>query len=414
MEHADGVQLHQIWPKMAGEQKIRCINAIVRKIKEIADVRFPAYGSLYHANARLASPSKVPLNQDFCVGPHCGTMYWDCHPAEPRYFHNAKPNQGPCECVLSSLQQFLMSLSGSDLLAYCDGLIDAGIARIPPDSELHGQPRYHGSPSDHLCLLDSGRAVIKKMSEDLRILNAAIPTLIHPDLHMRNIFVSEDDPTVVTAIIDWQSASVEPAFWYADRVPDFARSTPDPFGQNDHNSELCAKAFDACIQFLMPKLAVSRSLDESLLRPFRYCYRTWKDGAVAFLHELIETSQCWANLGLPGSCPFATPASEELVIHQQCYKRFVAAQELKRNLSGLLNTASDGWLPPEAWETTLLAHREMFANMLEAVLTNEDADDDEPIRDENDLREIWPFDLDLVQAPAIEMVRRRRKAHPTP
>jgi hypothetical protein len=34
----------------------------------------------------------------------------------------------------------------------------------------------------------------------------------------------------------------------------------------------------------------------------------------------------------------------------------------------------------------------MFEGMLQAVLTNKDVDDDEPIRDEKD-RGIWPFDL---------------------
>lgn len=100
MEHADGVQLHQIWPNMAGEQRIRCINAIVQKIKEIANMEFPAYGSLYYATAGLSSASKVPLNQDFCIGPHCGAMYWNCNPAEPKYYQNTNPNQGPCKCVL--------------------------------------------------------------------------------------------------------------------------------------------------------------------------------------------------------------------------------------------------------------------------------------------------------------------------
>ncbi|OAG44962.1 hypothetical protein AYO21_00924 [Fonsecaea monophora] len=397
MEHADGVQLHQIWPNMAGEQRIRCIKAIVQKIKEIANVEFPAYGSLYHATARLSSASKVPLNQDFCIGPHCGAMYWNCNPIEPRYYQNTKPNQGPW----------------SDLGAYCDGLIDAGIARIPPDSDHQNRLRYQGSPSDHLHLLDSGRSVIKKMSEDSRILNAAVPTLLHPDFHKRNIFVSEDDPTVVTGIIDWQSASVEPGFWYADHIPNFAMSIPDPFGQRDPDSELCAKAFDACVQFLVPKLAGPRYLDESLFRLFRYCYRTWKDGAVAFLSELIETSQHWTSLGLPGSCPFTTPTPEEFVIHQQ-YKRFVAAQELKRDLSGLLNTTSEGWVPSEAWETTVLAHKELFANMLEAVLTDADTDDDEPIRDESDLREIWPFDLKDIYPQSRKLGRSEAFSAPRP
>lgn len=35
----------------------------------------------------------------------------------------------------------------------------------------------------------------------------------------------------------------------------------------------------------------------------------------------------------------------------------------------------------------------MFKGMLKAVLENKDPDDDEPIRNEDDLRDIWPFDL---------------------
>jgi hypothetical protein len=31
------------------------------------------------------------------------------------------------------------------------------------------------------------------------------------------MFVSDDDPAVITGVIDWQSSSIEPAFWYAER-----------------------------------------------------------------------------------------------------------------------------------------------------------------------------------------------------
>jgi hypothetical protein len=233
------------------------------------------------------------------------------------------------------------------------------------------------------------------MSEDHRIRNAATPTLFHPDLHKRNIFVSDDDPTVITGIIDWQSSSIEPAFWYATEVPDFARPVAHPSlnDQLEPNSELCAKAFDACTQFLLPKLSGPRLMDEALFRPFRYCYRTWNDGAVAFRHDLIETSKCWKELGLAGSCPFPIPAPEELAAHQKEYKTFEAAHDLRYSLSSLLNTASDGWVPPEDWEATASAHKEMFDGALQALLTNENPDDDEAIKDEGDLRAIWPFDL---------------------
>ena len=193
------------------------------------------------------------------------------------------------------------------------------------------------------------------MSEDSRILNGAVPTLLHPDLHKRNIFVSEDDCTVITAIIDLQSASVEPAFWHADHIPDFATGTPDSSDRSDHNGELCAEAFDARVRFLISRVVVSRLLDESLFA-HSILLSNLKEGAVAFRHTLVETSQHWTKLGLPDSCPFTTPAPKELVVHQQQYQRFVAAQELKCGLSGLHDVASDGWLPLKAWEMASLAH----------------------------------------------------------
>ncbi len=247
----------------------------------------------------------------------------------------------------------------------------------------------------HLRLLEFGRAVLKKMSRDPRVRDAAAPTLLHPDLHKRNIFVSNDDPAVITGIIDWQSTSIEPAFWYADNLPDFARPVAHPSLENqlEPNSERCAKAFDVCTQFLAPKLSGPRLMDEALFRPFRYSYRTWRDGAVAFRHELIETSRRWKELGFANSCPYPIPTPGELAIHLKEYRKFEAAHYLRNNLSSLLNTASDGWVPPENWEATELAHREMFNGMLEAVLTNDSPDDDEPIKSEEDLRAIWPFDI---------------------
>jgi hypothetical protein len=50
-------------------------------------------------------------------------------------------------------------------------------------------------------------------------------------------------------------------------------------------------------------------------------------------------------------------------------------------------------VPPEHWENAKAINVAMFEGMLQAVLTNKDADDDEPVRDEKDLRAIWPFDL---------------------
>ncbi|KAF1850599.1 uncharacterized protein K460DRAFT_391068 [Cucurbitaria berberidis CBS 394.84] len=379
MEHALGIPLRQRWPAMDVTEQIRCIQAIYQKLKEIVDLDFPAYGSLYFANTPYISASKLSLNQEFCIGPHCGATYWNCNVGQPRYYHKVNSNQGPW----------------SGLAVYCDGLIDTGMSRIPPAGAISKRPRYHGSIETHYQLLEHGRAVIREMAKDSRIQKAASPVMFHPDLHTRNIFVSEEDPTIVSAIIDWQSSSIEPVFWYADEAPDFAQAFPDPSDEDqfEPKSEACAKAFEYCTKFLAPKLSEARSMDEAFFRPFRYCQRTWEDGAVAFREELIQTSRRWKELGFAESCPFPLPTPDEYAVHQKDYKFYEAAHQLRHSLSGLLNTASDGWVHSGDWEATELAHRELFRGMLQEILGIEHPDDDEPIKSEEDLREIWPFEL---------------------
>ncbi|KAA8645909.1 aminoglycoside phosphotransferase family protein [Aspergillus tanneri] len=367
MEHATGVPLHEKWQTMSGDQQVRCIDAIYRTTKEIVNLEFPAFGSIYFDNV-LGSACKQLLVNGFCVGPHCSSRYWDCDAGEQRYYYYAKKNYGPWLSIGE----------------YCDGLIDAGLSRVPPvDAEPEKRPIYYGSAKTHLGLLECARSVLKQMAMDPRIRNSATPVLFHPDLHIRNIFVSEDNPSVITSIIDWQAASIEPAFWYSNKIPDFATG-----------SETCTKAFELSSQFLTPKLSGPRLMNDSLFRPFRYCYRTWKDGAVALRHEIIKTTRLWKELGFKGQCPYSLPAPEELANHEKEYKLFEAAQHLRTDLSGLLNTASDGWVPSDSWKATKIAHKELFDGMLQAVLSNPDLDDDEPVKDELTLRSIWPFDID--------------------
>ncbi|KAE8383408.1 hypothetical protein BDV26DRAFT_277328 [Aspergillus bertholletiae] len=304
MEHAPGVQLHREWHEMMGDQRVRCIDAVYRKVKELVDLRFPAFRSLYFANTPDFGGVR-PLEYEFCIGPHCGTRYRDCNVGEQRYYHSVEPNRGPW----------------SNIGEFCDGLINTGLSRLSP-----------------------------QMSTDHRIAEAAIPLMFHPDLHKGNIFVSEGDPAIIKGIIDWQ----------------------------------------ATISYT---LSGPRLMDETLFWPLRYSYRTWKDGTVALRHDMIETARRWKELGLAGQCPYSLPTPKDLADHEKEYKLLEAAQVLRRDLANLLNTASDGWVPPKEWEVTELAHREIFTGMLRAVVTNQEVDEDEPVKVEETLRSIWPFDI---------------------
>lgn len=112
MKHVEGVQLQQMWPKMAASQKIQCIGHLYHKIMEIAALDFPAYGSLYHNMTGNKSTRAMSLDAGFCVGPHCGGIYWDCNPMDPRYYHDATPNHGPCRYIRIDVCDSLTGFKG--------------------------------------------------------------------------------------------------------------------------------------------------------------------------------------------------------------------------------------------------------------------------------------------------------------
>lgn len=98
-EHASGTHLPEIWPRMTGDQRVRCIENIYSNLKEVVDIDFPAYGSIYFANNPMLSSAHA-LDREFCIGPHCGNTYWESGGA--RYYHHSRPNQGPCTYTVCS------------------------------------------------------------------------------------------------------------------------------------------------------------------------------------------------------------------------------------------------------------------------------------------------------------------------
>ncbi|EGE80360.2 hypothetical protein BDDG_03301 [Blastomyces dermatitidis ATCC 18188] len=132
-----------------------------------------------------------------------------------------------------------------------------------------------GSIQAHLNFLKYAHVVLKKMSTDPQIQSAATPVMSQPfDMQMKY--------RILLCLPNLEA--------YAPKLLKFA------------------------LNFLTPKLSEPRLMDENLFRPFRYSYGTWKDGAVALHHELLEISRKLADL-------------------EKEYKLFVAAQDLKRDLS---------------------------------------------------------------------------------
>lgn len=266
---------------------------------------------------------------------------------------------------------------------------------------------HQGSIEEHIRLLSISREVIKRLIDNPIIQSAASPTLLHADLHKRNIYVSDDDPTIVTGLIDWQSTSVEPAFVYASETPDFAAHPDSVLLAHDDQEKpaaerktgkdrkykdalLCSQTFDVCMTGFVPKLRAARALDDTLLRPFRYCHTSWKDSATAVRQELIEVSKNWKKLGMSGSCPYL-PSEEELAEHKKQYEDFENVQKLKLWLIRVLNTNSDGWVPADAWEWSKMAHWDAFEKWMQTARDAMGAGDEDMT--EGKARKMWPFDM---------------------
>ncbi|KAF7935402.1 uncharacterized protein EAE97_008309 [Botrytis byssoidea] len=385
MRHVTGVPLRERWLTMAGSQYTRCVQSACMTMKQLAALEFPAYGSICFENAPFDSTLKIPLKEGFCIGPHCSTTYWD-----------RKSSQ---------TEKGLSVLAGpwKDLAAYASGLIANGHSKLPSTSSQidSSRPSYFGTIKEHRNLLNSAQNLLQNLITQPQIENASVPTLIHADLHTRNIYVSDEDPTLITCLIDWQSTSIEPAFIYANDVPDFAAapekspeeanlSNEPPLSAQDIRMQkvaaYCNQAYEICMEAFIPKMRVARSVDQLLIRPFQYSHTSWRDSATVVRQEFLDLAENWNELGLAGKCPYS-PTQAELEIHQKEHKAFEHVQELKLMLIKLLHTDSDGWIPIERWEETRCAHKEMFELALETAREGED-----DLMTEKDMKELWPFD----------------------
>ncbi|KAI1951730.1 hypothetical protein LOZ57_001142 [Ophidiomyces ophidiicola] len=373
LEHVGGVLLQEAWTDMPSHLKVKCTGAICSSVLPVSELDFPAYGSLYFSNASfLDDRSKKLLESDtkYCIGPHCrGSTYWDCNVGEPRHYTFSAPNRGPW-CDLSS---------------YAAALIDSGLARLPQADLpfLHQQnPPYQGTVDRHLKLLKLGRAVLPELVQHPDIKSNAAPMLFHPDLHKRNIFISEDDPTKITGIIDWQCASVEPAFYYADDSPDFAK-VPAEGTPESADESLCSQAYEIGCALLAPRLGGARKIDETLLRPFRYCHRTWRDGFVPFTHELLQLRDSWQKLGFEKNCPIPALGPDEMSFYKEQLYTYNSMLELRQDMVETLGVEEDGWTSEARWEGV----RQTYQYFYENIMANLEDD-----KQRKEAISMWPFD----------------------
>ncbi|THY67506.1 hypothetical protein D6C94_10606 [Aureobasidium pullulans] len=183
---------------------------------------------------------------------------------------------------------------GVDIPAYCNGLIDIALTRLPPPDRSHpNEKSYQGRVEEYVQLLGIARKILQILARHPRINDNASLTTMHLDLHLHNIFVDPDDATIITAFIDWQGTGIEPAFEHAGMVLDLKTTQLHFPGKRDSEGDshlVLERAYDALVKVYVPRLGAVRNIDDDLLRLFRYCHRTWVDGITVLRDELINLS----------------------------------------------------------------------------------------------------------------------------
>ncbi|KAJ5690116.1 hypothetical protein N7462_004508 [Penicillium macrosclerotiorum] len=383
-QYAEGIQLNQAWPSMDSVQHQHVSKNISYYMQEMANLDFPAFGSIYFHDAPFDASKKIALDDSrFCIGPACLKTFWNCSPGELELYGGPSPNCGPWK----------------DLDSYALGVIETGRSRVPQTSMVKRTPLpYQGTVQEHLDLLESSEKVLRRLAQEPHIQQVSMPILIHPDMWKRNIFVSENDPTVITGIIDWQSAAARPAFFYVNQIPDFAEplnddqqealddpDTPQKIKAFLKDMDICAQTYTVVMQKLVTKLDLAMDLDPTLYRPFLYSHTTWAYGLVGLQHDLIELSAEWSNLGLDGQCPYA-PSEKEIAIHRENFEDFETVQKLSLSLVNSIVAESDGWVPVERWPVAKQEYAKLYRAWMDAAresdsLTAEKAD------------RMWPWDM---------------------
>lgn len=280
-----------------------------------------------------------------------------------------------------------------------------------PDDPRAGddKPHYHGSISEHLRLLEICRDIVTNHLLSIpQVREASIPMLYHPDLHAQNIFVSEEDPSEITAIIDWQSPSIEPAFSYSNEEPDMidtsvrdaqraglipdmseGAESPETKAKKEKDLETCRQTYAVGLRGWSPALFSAKTSDEDYFRLMRYVPNTWSIGAAAIRQELLELKERWNELGIPGECPYE-PSKEELSKHKTNFEDFEARQRLKLWLQDSLDSNAEGWRPAEAFTAAEEAHEAAFEQWLSSNRDN--LRDGNKEATEERARKLWPWD----------------------
>jgi len=292
---------------------------------------------------------------------------------------------------------------------------------IIPHRELYDYQKV--SPAEHVASVEKYLQIAPHLvpsSEDYLLR----PTLRHPDLQPRNIFVADD--FTITSIIDWQHCSVLPLILQAG-IPEYFQnfgdseslrlkkpSPPEISNMSDADQaqaleqyrrrQLHYYYFVATYKYNKPHfdaLCLDSTMPKQKLQ--HYASTPWEGDNITLKAELIRAVRNWPELtagkdGNVPACPihFSDEEAGECLRIEAEQNHIDLQMEKIRDRIGI---STDGWTSNERYEDALEENEHVKAEALDG--------EDEATRSE--VLENWPFDdheefpdgIGLVQPSAL-------------
>lgn len=293
---------------------------------------------------------------------------------------------------------------GHSLTEFGTALAQCEIHRISQESNSVGTPVHSGTVAEQIAVLEATIELMQIIGSHPDLTQHAKPTISHTDLHMGNIFVLEDDPSKISAIIDWQFTQIAPLFLQA-RPPVFLKppknnypsglvmpTLPDNYADLDSEGKemaayelkqaKAAKAYE--LRCVMDNKAAYKAMNIPRVyrELFLRCGETLAEGPAPLRACLIEISESWHHLGLPGECPYAFD-EEDMQIHQRQWEEYEDRHHAREFAQEYLDTDADGWISPEVdFAKKQEQNKALFHLFVERMANQKSLEE---------VRRIWPF-----------------------
>ncbi|KAJ6495791.1 hypothetical protein C8R47DRAFT_372791 [Mycena vitilis] len=213
MEVAPGKELGESWGRPGQRTWAPVLKYLAKMQKDVGSRPFSQIGNIYYAEdvaphlrerpLYVPGTAHVPGSERFRLGPLVNRNVFTAGRTLPEADLGPFPNAASYLSSLIRIEQ--------------RWLRNHAVPRAPDDPfVIHPEDN---DPVNHIRILDEYFKLIPALLPPLPL---QAPVLWHTDLNRGNIFVSADEPPVVSSVIDWRDVSVLPYFLQASAaVPTF-------------------------------------------------------------------------------------------------------------------------------------------------------------------------------------------------